>query len=939
MSERFAAIMSLLVITLLFVISGCNRTPVAVAPTNIASDRDSEATQKRDWPKPANEGVHEEDENNEELRRQWIEELHRCRPDVDWQAVNRRNANLLANLRPAALPRSTAESFANGQLKGVWSDRGSVNQSGSMDAICYVPSTDQVYAFGGELSNYIGGRSLWKGNRDGSGWTLLNDDYGLRADMLEALIPSGNSTVRLFASDAKELLYSDDEGQSWSSPSMDPEMGFQGFGRRLKIKKLPSDNDTLFYLVITWDPDPWSYRTWLYRSTDSGLNFDRIEVFTETDRRKIDLWAPESGGTVYVLENSSQLNTYTANTQNSTTCSGLPANRNEYQLTGSLNGGLTLYALIDGEDIYRSINGGANWSFVSTAPINAWDVGMTCSPNDSDVLIIGGVNSYVSTNGGVDWQLVNEWWEYYQNIDLLHADMMEFEWGQTTSGTDFLMIGNHGGIHVSYDEMATTTNIAKLGLNVCMYYDVLTHPTMTNIVFLGAQDQGFQWTDTADTPGPMNVVQQVSGDYGQLHLTRNNQSYWQQYPGAFFTYYHDATSTTSSNNSFDLNGSHLPSWIVPTGKIRSDEAANAILVGGGNLDGGSGSHLVKLTRAAGSGITGTQYNYDFRANSNSGTARISAIEQPAHDPDIMYVTTNDGSFFRTTDGGTNWQRTQGFQVADSSWIFTSTILASRTNTDVVWTSGSGYSNPPVFKSEDGGVTFSEMSNGLPDTLVQEIVANPAETMLFAATDVGPFVYIVADDQWYPLLGAQTPINWFTSVEFVESLNTVRFATMGRGVWDFKIDYADTYPTEDVEITRGVLVAGGVAELEDSDNVDLSIRRSGASILSTLEFTSTVTFPTRYPNRMTCKLEGAVFARGQVTQVVEVLNVNNGNYVEVDSRPARRFSDLVAEFDLPGNLTRFIDPATGQLQARIRYTSLNPRQAFSANIDQLTWELE
>jgi hypothetical protein len=79
-----------------------------------------------------------------------------------------------------------------------------------------------------------------------------------------------------------------------------------------------------------------------------------------------------------------------------------------------------------------------------------------------------------------------------------------------------------------------------------------------------------------------------------------------------------------------------------------------------------------------------------------------------------------------------------------------------------------------------------MSNGLPSTIVNELVASPDEKFIFAATDAGPYAYVVAENTWYSLSDNTVPVQNFTSVEYIRTENVVRFATFGRGVWDLKI---------------------------------------------------------------------------------------------------------------------------------------------------------
>jgi Secretion system C-terminal sorting domain len=431
-----------------------------------------------------------------------------------------------------------------------------------------------------------------------------------------------------------------------------------------------------------------------------------------------------------------------------------------------------------------------------STPDEAWQVGMICSPFDPNQLFMGAVNCQRSNDGGATWELVNDWWEYYADTDLLHADMMDLKAFRKSDGTPFFLIANHGGLHISYDGMETTQNIGKLGLNISQYYDVVTNPAYPEYIYAGSQDQGWQWTKSADDPGPNRFTQQWSGDYGMMQLTNDYKSLWVQYPGGDISYYRDALNlpTPWGDSNWNLPEGDVPAldWIVPTAPTAYANG-NAIFVAGGNInEGAGGSYLITLSASttAPYTIVADQFDFDFQQNSNSGSGRISAIEQSEVDPDRLFVSTDDGTFFRSTDAGSTWQKSQGFAGPSVDWINTACIVASKLDPNLVWISGSGYSNPPVYRSLDGGQTFVQISDGLPQTLVQEIVANPDETLLFAATAVGPFVYVVAENEWYPMIGAQTPLQWYTCVEYVDlpegTDDIVRFGTYGRGIWDFRV---------------------------------------------------------------------------------------------------------------------------------------------------------
>ncbi len=214
---------------------------------------------------------------------------------------------------------------------------------------------------------------------------------------------------------------------------------------------------------------------------------------------------------------------------------------------------------------------------------------------------------------------------------------------------------------------------------------------------------------------------------------------------------------------------------------------NQIFIAGGNIHGGDGSYLIKLTGSISSpyNISATQFNYDFKANSD-GLGGISAIGTTPLNTNKIYAATEDGEFFYSSNAGASWSKSI-FTGPFPSYYYGSAVYASKLTANLVYYGGSGYSNPAVYKSTDGGVTFTQMINGLPQTFVSDLIANADETLLFAATDAGPYVYAVADTTWYPFSGGIAPLSIrYTSVDYNSLTNIVRFSTYGRGIWDFRI---------------------------------------------------------------------------------------------------------------------------------------------------------
>ncbi|MCB0705314.1 MAG: hypothetical protein KDC34_08395 [Saprospiraceae bacterium] len=730
----------------------------------------------------------EEGEVQSDAREKWEQLMHRAAPGTDWAAMDRQTLMDLYKDRKEQKegPNKILEVFGNGNLSGDWDEKGSLNQAGNLVIIDYDQDTDNIYGISA-------GGIVWRGHLSGTGWTPLNDDLIFSNRVLK-VIPNASGGKRILAAIGKNIWYSDNDGATWSQSNLDIDF-YSDWGSARNLVALNDANHTLYYLAHTWDAGPWSSRMWLYYSTDRGSTFTRINVFEPVsgtggiESSHTSLWSPLNSTEAYILHQGQDL--YELNGSSVTLLNSnndLPINT-WLDLEGYSDGSTRIfYALMAQKDLYQSTDDGQTWTYQGQTNVNTWNVGISASPFDPNTLYYGAVECYRSNTAGSSWNRVTVWWKYYSNTDSLHADIMDIKSFEKNDGTKFVLIANHGGLHVSSDNLAHTVNIGKSGLNISQYYDVRTDPLNNAYIYGGTQDQGLQRTSTGNNPGPVNFTQVVSGDYGHFAFTQNGQSLWKVYPFGSISYYNNA-QTNSGSSSYNLGGSHPPveDWIYPTSET-ADPASNTIYVAGGNISGGTGSYLVKLTAATSSPytISASQFAYNFRSNSASGTSAISAIEPCWLDSDRIFVSTDDGTFFYTNDGGSSWNISSISNGPGEYWLYGSCILSSQLNPDKVIFAGSGYSSPPVFISNDGGQTFTSMSTGMPGTMVHEVVANTDETLYFAATEVGPYVYVVSEGQWYPMSGVATPLQRYFSVEYIDAIQTVRFGSYGRGIWDFII---------------------------------------------------------------------------------------------------------------------------------------------------------
>lgn len=133
--------------------------------------------------------------------------------------------------------------------------------------------------------------------------------------------------------------------------------------------------------------------------------------------------------------------------------------------------------------------------------------------------------------------------------------------------------------------------------------------------------------------------------------------------------------------------------------------------------------------------------------------------------------------------------------------------------------------------------------------------------------------------------------------------------------------------------------GGVTDdLEDSDDVDLSVTRSNVSVQSLVEVDLKTESAIESPAAIEFTFEASVFARRDVVQAISMMNYDTNSFEEVDVRSASRFSDSSATITIDTDAARFVEAGTGCLMVRVRFEGFSSRDQFTANMDQAMWTI-
>ena len=156
------------------------------------------------------------------------------------------------------------------------------------------------------------------------------------------------------------------------------------------------------------------------------------------------------------------------------------------------------------------------------------------------------------------------------------------------------------------------------------------------------------------------------------------------------------------------------------------------------------------------------------------------------DSNLIYAGTDDGNVWVTQDSGTNW--TLVSDTLPNLWV--TKVLASSSDVSQVYVTYSGYrygeEHGHVFKSEDYGTTWNDISNNLPDIPVNDILKDNYGN-LFLGTDIGVLASADEGENWEPL-GVNMPSVVVNDLHIHENSEYLYVATYGRS--SYKLDISN-----------------------------------------------------------------------------------------------------------------------------------------------------
>ncbi|MCB0430989.1 MAG: PKD domain-containing protein [Flavobacteriales bacterium] len=782
MKFRFLPALALAVFTCMVLVVGKYKS---------RSDADLVRPQLMDIGHPGEYGPEDENENNPDKNRSWTPEEAQ-----HYKAEFEKVRNSLAQLSARRVS-EVQGSYAGGALGGNWVCRGPYNMPGTFYYTEMDEGTDTVYAV--TNGHYGGVQFIWKGTLTGDDWTLINPKHPARFEDL-IVLPKGIGRRVIAAYENGGIMYSDNSGKTWSNAT--------GLPSSLKSTIVNRQDNNVIYATDGKK---------VYKSTDTGASFSEFQT----------IGSSASNARLYSPRWSSQPNASSVYLAVDAKFFKLNSQKTSFDQVGSPTTGgrigiggdsRKLWITLNNKKWYVSTNDGQTWTYQHTTSVYYNDIGDDMdaghypgvSPEDPNILIGGYTIPLTTRDAGVTTNYeANKYWGYYQNSvgndpkvrTNYHPDFQGNQFFYDKDGKLMTLRSSDGGVFISYNEWTKTSYPNKSDIDGVYYnislFDKPTQETYRGGFIYGAkniddmttgtQDQGWQNTRLNSYGNDLLSWDQVGGGDGPCCITGDGLIGWryeyfgegvfsriQLYNG---TTYKGLSGTSKSSSSYDFNGGY---YFTPSV---------------GDWNNGDRIWVLSRTLRRMEYNTGTQQFSDLEQDPANSGDYVQGLAQSHVNPDVVYLL-QDGRVFKSTNRGTSWSEIAGQSATGMSGSSQNKGMGWSSPNDekiVLFASQSGTSVKTIL-SKDGGVTWKNVTgsgaNYFPSAEVNGMAGMSDGSMVFASTNMGPYVFNVAEEKWYPLAtDDDVPVFWGQIVYCVKygSQEVARFSTWGQGIWDFNIN--------------------------------------------------------------------------------------------------------------------------------------------------------
>ncbi|MBK9735715.1 MAG: hypothetical protein IPO92_12410 [Saprospiraceae bacterium] len=580
-------------------------------------------------------------------------------------------------------------------------------------------------------------------NRQPANWTSMGPTvttggYGGIGRINGIAFHPSNTNIIWAGSPGGGLWKSTDGGNTWSTMSD----AFVNLGVS-SIAIHPSTPDIMY--IATGDGDASdTYSNGVLKSIDGGLSWTTTGLNWAGSYNKVIrkiMFDPDDNNALLIVSNDGIYRTINSGVNWTQEQSG-----NFYDIEANPSAGTNIFYASTQTQVWKSSNNGDTWSAVYTVT-SSNRISLAVTQANSGVLYVLSSNSsnsgynglFKSIDSGVAFTTQST-----TPVQTVHADKHTLEW---QGGT--LWSGNDGGVYKTADNGLTWVDKSN-GLIISQMYRLGVSQTDSKVI-TGLQDNGTKLKNTSD------VWSDVLGGDGMeclINPVNSNIMYGESQNGGL------SRSTNGGSNWTGIrpqtgNGS----WITP---FVLDPTTPSIIYA-------AYQDLYKSTNQ------GTNWAI-IGPTAAIGTSSKTILKVAPSNSNYIYVGTSS-AISKTTDGGLTWT----YINLPGSGI--SMLAIHPTDPNTIWiTRQNRTAGAKVYKSFNGGITWSNISGTLPNLPANCIVHNNdlAES-LYIGMDVG--IYYINNNlsDWVLFKDGLPNVEVFElDINYLE--DKIYAATYGRGLW-------------------------------------------------------------------------------------------------------------------------------------------------------------
>lgn len=428
-----------------------------------------------------------------------------------------------------------------------------------------------------------------------------------------------------------------------------------------------------------------------------------------------------------------------------------------------------------GHGLFKSINQGLSWVNVNTTDIQSYQGwyshDVSVDPGDANEVLMAGVDVYKSIDAGVTLNQVSYWYNW--------------DFNDTTVG------GNEGPADYVHADV----------------HKMVRHPNDDDIIFLATDGGIFKSVDSGISWVGRNGGYQTQQFYANFSCSSSDSLF------AIGGMQDNATAVYEGNAGWRrvIGGDGVSTAIDPNNdqvvfgssqylslQRSNDGAVNFTYVappaGGSTTTAFAGPFAMskswpstlyggrkKIYKSTNSGNTWTATNSNNELDGNPALV----LETSYTNPDLVYAATApvvvpQPGLFKTTNGGNTWTNI----TAGLPNRYLMDIAIDPFNDQKAYVAVGGFGTPHLYRTTNSGTTWTAWGNGLPDVPTNTITIDPLNAqVIYLGNDLGVYASIDGGQNWALFNEGIDDAVLVMDISVSPSNRKLRLATHGLGVYE------------------------------------------------------------------------------------------------------------------------------------------------------------